>query len=278
MKPEPKELTWHGSRRWACPLCPYDSQAFNDVAGHIDTRHEGQAVPDYIEPKLSVVPEPISVEEGFQFPLVSCVMPTRNRSGFVRQSIKHFVAQTYPNKELIIVADGEDLASIIQTVDPAENIRLFQLPGDGGVTVGYKRNYGVMCSTGQFIANWDDDEWQSPNRLCEQWRAMRDDVMLVGIGQPIFMDTETAVLYWFSAPRPHRGYCSGSSMFYRRSLWERVKFPDVNIGEDTMFLQEVDARAVAHVSPGLNVSFVHSGNTVSKRITEAPYIALKQRL
>jgi cellulose synthase/poly-beta-1,6-N-acetylglucosamine synthase-like glycosyltransferase len=41
-------------------------------------------------------------------PLVSCIMPTRNRRIFVEQSIKYFLRQDYPRKELIVIDDGED--------------------------------------------------------------------------------------------------------------------------------------------------------------------------
>jgi hypothetical protein len=35
-------------------------------------------------------------------------MPTTNRSRFVPQAIRYFLAQNYANKELIIVDDGEE--------------------------------------------------------------------------------------------------------------------------------------------------------------------------
>lgn len=274
MNAEPRELTWRGARRWACPFCRYDSPLYSDVAVHIGQKHANESADILIEPELSKMPVPVLPGE---YPLISCVMPTRDRPTFVAQSIRYFSAQTYPNKELVIVATGYDLCNVVN--DSGVPLKLVTLPvPEPQATVGHKRNIGAGHSSGEFIAHWDDDEWQSPNRLYEQFKAMRADVQLCGIGQPIFMDAETAELYWFSGPRPHRGYVSGSSMMYRRTLWERLKFPAVNIGEDTMFLQEVDARAVAHVSPGLNVSFVHSGNTVTKRVKESPYVLLRQRL
>src|SRR6266852_3436172 len=41
-------------------------------------------------------------------PLISCIMPTRNRRVFVSQAIGYFERQDYPNRELIIVDDGDD--------------------------------------------------------------------------------------------------------------------------------------------------------------------------
>lgn len=275
MNAEPRELMWRGSRRWTCPFCKYDSPAYTDVVAHIRMKHDGMQAEIITEPSLFRFPNEVPAGG---YPLISCVMPTKDRPTFVAQSLRCFTAQTYPNKELVIVATGINLESVLEAYQD-QNVYCIYFPTvDADVSVGAKRNIGASHAKGEFIANWDDDEWQSPNRLYEQWKSMRDDVQLSGIGQPIFMDLETAELYWYSGPMPHRGYVSGSSMMYRRSLWERLKFPAVNIGEDTAFLQEVDTRAVAHVSPGLNVSFVHAGNTVTKRIKEAPYVLLKQRL
>ena len=41
-------------------------------------------------------------------PLVSCIMPTYNRRPFVPKAIEYFLRQDYPNRELIILDDGDD--------------------------------------------------------------------------------------------------------------------------------------------------------------------------
>ena len=47
-------------------------------------------------------------------PLVSCVMPTANRRPYVAQAIRYFQRQDYPNKELVILDDGEDTCPILR--------------------------------------------------------------------------------------------------------------------------------------------------------------------
>ena len=39
--------------------------------------------------------------------LISCILATRNRPQFVEQALRCFEAQTYRNRELIVVDDGE---------------------------------------------------------------------------------------------------------------------------------------------------------------------------
>ena len=75
-------------------------------------------------------------------PLVSCVMPTRDRRTFARQAIWYFLRQDYPSKELIVLDDGDDAIEDLTRGD--ERIRYVQLPGRS--TVGAKRNLGCQLA------------------------------------------------------------------------------------------------------------------------------------
>jgi len=39
-------------------------------------------------------------------PLISCIMPTRDRRAFALQAVRYFLRQDYPQVELIIVDDS----------------------------------------------------------------------------------------------------------------------------------------------------------------------------
>ncbi len=51
-------------------------------------------------------------------PLISCILPTANRRRFVPQAIRLFLAQDYPNKELVILDDGAESAADLVPDDP----------------------------------------------------------------------------------------------------------------------------------------------------------------
>jgi glycosyltransferase involved in cell wall biosynthesis len=51
-------------------------------------------------------------------PLVSCIMPTANRRAFVPRAIQYFLRQDYPEKELVILDDGEDSVADLIPADP----------------------------------------------------------------------------------------------------------------------------------------------------------------
>ena len=58
---------------------------------------------------------------GMTDPLVSCICLTRNRREWLPKAIDCFEQQTYSQRELVIVWDGEPVADLVPSAD---NIRL----------------------------------------------------------------------------------------------------------------------------------------------------------
>jgi glycosyltransferase involved in cell wall biosynthesis len=107
-------------------------------------------------------------------PLISCIMPTYNRRSFVPQAIFYSLHQNYPNKELIIVDDGDDAVGDLVPAD--ERIRYIRSPGRQ--SIGLKRNLACEEARGSIIAYWDDDDWYAswwPYETAEIQRLMGDD-------------------------------------------------------------------------------------------------------
>lgn len=76
-----------------------------------------------------------------EVPLVSFIMPTRNRRSFVSQSISYFLKQDYPNKELVIIDYGED--NVADLIHNDEKIRYDHL--DHRLLLEAKRD--LCCET-----------------------------------------------------------------------------------------------------------------------------------
>lgn len=99
-------------------------------------------------------------------PLVTCVMMTCNRPRFARKSIELFQAQTYANKELLIIDDG--------AVDPEplpRNVRRMRIDR---AWITRKRVLGFTHARGELVCGWDDDDYFGPERLATQVRYMMD--------------------------------------------------------------------------------------------------------
>ena len=77
-------------------------------------------------------------------PLVSCIMPTRNRRALVGQAIAYFLRQDYPRKELIVVDDGDDC--IVDLMPPDPRVQYLRL--ERRTSVGAKRNLACAGARG----------------------------------------------------------------------------------------------------------------------------------
>ena len=159
--------------------------------------------------------------------MVSCIMPTKNRRQFVPRAIACFLAQTYENRELVVLDNGDSIADLVPK-DP--RIRYVRMASNQ--TTGQLRNLCCQIARGEFIAHWDDDDWSHPKRLEEQVPAI-DGHQVTGYRSMLFHDAAKGkVLRYAGAAK----YALGTSLLYRREWWAGNKFPPHKVGEDTEFV------------------------------------------
>lgn len=194
-------------------------------------------------------------------PLVSCVMPTKDRRPLVGQAIEYFLRQDWPARELVILDDGLD--PVDDLVPDLPSISYHRL---GRRTVlGAKRNLAVELAKGDLVAHWDDDDWYSPDRLSAQVRQLnRTGADLVGTPSLAFYDPARAVAWRYGWPSHRRPWLAGTSLLFRRELWQRNRFAEVANGEDTRFVWRTPVARVASTPEPHCVALVHPGNTVPK--------------
>lgn len=90
---------------------------------------------------------------------VSVIIPTWNRAKFLSSAINSVLNQNWPDLEIIICDDGstDNTEKIIQSMS-IKGLKYFKLPHTGIPAI--VRNYGIMHSTGDYIAFLDsDDVW-----------------------------------------------------------------------------------------------------------------------
>lgn len=203
-------------------------------------------------------------------PLVSCIMPTRDRRRFVPRAIACFLAQDYPERELVIVDDGVDSVADLVPADHRFNyIRLDSAP----LTVGAKRNLAIQHSGGTLIAHWDDDDWSAPSRLRRQVQPLLDsNAEASGLRRMLFVDDATGEVWLYEYPSTEqRPWLIGGSLVYRRAFWESTPFAAIQVGEDTRFLLGRTAPRLFEVADlNLYVATIHARNTSAKN-TAGPY-------
>jgi len=198
-------------------------------------------------------------------PLVSCICITRDRRQFIAGAIDCFLSQKWPNKELIVIDDGDDLVGdLFRNVT---NSRYAFLRGTH--KIGNKRNLACMIASGQIIAHWDDDDWSAPERIRDQVeRLLGSGKSVTGYRSMLFTDGARAFRYRGSAK-----YAIGSSLCFTRDFWRRHNFiDDHRMTEDNAFAREArDANQLICVDAGeLMVARIHPGNTCLKKPLENP--------
>jgi len=192
-------------------------------------------------------------------------MPTAGRRRWVPHAIRYFLRQDYPNRELVIVDDGEDAVDDLLPDDP--RIRYFRTAP--GLSLGAKRNVCIESSRGDLILHWDDDDWSAPRRIRKQVSALLDaGADVCGMPRMLYYDLRARRTWLYEyADAEHRRWLAGNSLLYTRDFWQRTPFPDVRSGEDTLFLwsHSLD-RAVAVEDAELQVAILHARNTSPKLI------------
>lgn len=201
--------------------------------------------------------------------LVSCLMPTADRRAFVPRAIELFLAQDYPDKELLILDDGEDSVADLVPADARLRYRR-ELPRR---VLGDKRNRLCELARGDVIVHWDDDDWSAPDRITRQLHALHAaDAELCGLARVFFTTADGRQAWEYVYPAGSAPWVYGASLCYRKDFWSRHPFPCIGVGEDTQFVwADRCARIVAMPDNDFLVALVHPGNTSTKRTQDAAW-------
>lgn len=170
-------------------------------------------------------------------PLVSALMVTRNRLRLAERAVRCFEAQTWPNRELVVVDDGH--VPYEEMLEPFQERGLairYIRPGGVRRSLGELRNLANDHARGDWRIQWDDDEWYHPDRIVAQvaaaersgvpavvlrWTLMQLDAT-DGDGGPVF--------------RADSGFATPGTIAHRPT---GLRYPDARRGEDSVFLNEL---------------------------------------
>jgi glycosyltransferase involved in cell wall biosynthesis len=97
-----------------------------------------------------------------QFPLVSVIIPTYNRSEMLKQAIDSVLAQDFDDFELIVVDDGST-DNTPEILDAYKDKIVYCRQDNKGVSAA--RNRGIHLSSGELIAFLDSDDLWLPGKL-----------------------------------------------------------------------------------------------------------------
>jgi len=174
-----------------------------------------------------------------EYPLVSIVVPTRNRSGWLGDCLTTLVSQDYPAEryEIVVVDDGstDDTRKVVTEMTArTRSPSVRYLCHSGGVNAA--RNRGIAASSGSIVGFIDDDELAPSQLLGVAVKLLTDNPSAVAVGgeyrsrlegkRPRFACTNCAENYKsIRAPRETRSAIvddlPGGCVFLRRQAFEK---------------------------------------------------------
>lgn len=160
-------------------------------------------------------------------------MPTYNRREFIGAAIACYQVQDYQDRELVILDDGEDkIADLIPLYDTSIKYHTCER-----TLHGMKQNKCIALTSGEIICFFDDDDWSAPGRISKQVELLEDKYLTV-FTNTLFYDTIQKI---YLRPRTPIGGC-GSSLAFRKTVWEKVKFNTLPRGTDALFIEGINSR------------------------------------
>jgi len=167
-----------------------------------------------------------------------------------------FQRQSHPDRELIVVNDDDDGTEEYVASLRDERI-LYVRPDQSHLQLGNARNVALMHARGEYVAQWDDDDWHHPDRLAAQLTMLEQVEADACLLQRLTLAWPDRNLFLRSKRRPWEG-----TMLARRE--KLPAYAALSHGEDSVLMEECRQRGQKVClldRPDLYVYVVHGRNT-----------------
>lgn len=211
--------------------------------------------------------------------MISIIIPVYNTAVYLPNCIKSILAQTYTDFELLLIDDGStdgsgDICDQYARID--QRIKVVHNKNHG---VSYSRNFGLLLSTGEYIAFCDADDQYKQNYLMDMYNAAKNssaDIVICNysilqeqsekvvcgrqsgiiekeeIYRRIFGDNTIGGFVW--------------NKFFKKELIRNIRFDEsMQICEDTYFVCHSLKKAdkIYYVGNSLYLYRIHPNSTVN---------------
>ena len=165
----------------------------------------------------------IDVPDGT--PLVSVIMPARNRASVIGAAIQSIQAQSLSAWELIVIDDGstDDTVAVVRSL--AQTDQRIKLVTQDWQGASVARNAGLAAATGEFVTFLDTDDQWTPDYLRVSLATLeRDKLDAVYLAVEITRNEGVSYRAFAGGLREllDQNFITMSTLTVRRSLVERV--------------------------------------------------------
>ncbi|WP_181917351.1 glycosyltransferase [Virgibacillus dokdonensis] len=167
------------------------------------------------------------------------VVTVTMRPDFLENVLYNYSQQTWENKELIIVLNGENFDTE-EVNSKTKNYANVKVINSASSTLGACLNKAIENAEFNVIAKFDDDDYYGPNYLTDSMQAfVYTDASIIG-KKSIYMyfeDTDMLVLKYPNTENKFQTFVYGATLVFKKEVWEANSFSDRNRGEDSAFLK-----------------------------------------
>lgn len=190
--------------------------------------------------------------------LVSCLCVTRGKYDHLARAVQCFESQSHKHRELIVVHQGlEDRC--LQLLEKVSRVTVASAVS--AQTLGELRNLSLRIAAGEYVCQWDDDDWHAPDRIEKQLDWLLKRRANACVLARWFMRNELTGRVYLS---PYRHW-EGSLLCRKSEPALRAGYPPLAQGEDTELTNNLLATGkVATLDrPELYLYTYHGKNTWS---------------
>ena len=183
--------------------------------------------------------------------LVSIIIPVFNVKPFLTESLESVIHQTYEKLEILIIDDGSSDGSERVCDEYAAKDRRIRVIHQENKGLSAARNKGLDMMSGEIVAFLDSDDALNPRFIEEMLSSLeqtQSDVAIckysihetierlavqepVGIWPPIEEGTYDRIIA-LQALENNKINHSVWNRMYRKTLWEKIRFPKGHVYED----------------------------------------------
>ncbi len=190
-------------------------------------------------------------------PYVSVIVPCYNASAYIEKCLQAMEEQSFRDFEVILVDDcsTDETLSCIEKYQVNSNLMLRYLQNERNMGPSIARKKGIDASTSKYIAFCDNDDWYEPNYLeLMVQKAEENDADMVFCGyQTVSVKKRKVKKNSHMLPimpnklsvekvlqLPIDSLCV---IMVKRSIIEKVDFPDLRNGEDMAIIPAMIAKS-----------------------------------
>ena len=195
--------------------------------------------------------------------LVSIITPTYNRSAHLSRLRSFVLHQDHKHIEWLILDDSDEPDAGFS--NGSHDFISYEHIGIG-LSLGEKRNHLISKARGEFVVQFDDDDYYASNYISSMIHMMKKDhADIANLKSWFLLDLRSKFFgYWDLTHKRGRHYCCdtagvstvtfspevveelknneygyGFTYVFRRAVWETCQFPAIDFDEDSAFFNSV---------------------------------------